>query len=605
MRLCSLLTISAASIISASGMAQDAKRADDTLIGLWGSESFLGPYLRGPITVANDGRTWKAIVSSAETTFSPNGDSVRFVFAGDLGEFRGAFAHKRTAIDGWWIQPDGTKQQGPHDPGGLSQPFATHMTLTLTRPNVWQGNIVPLDDTFTLYLQVWREKSGTLTGAFRNPELNLRGGSAQFHITLANDSVIFTARPDSSEPEIRRVAHYDSAHRQLDVWWPQIARRLILFPRTADQAVGYFPKLPRGIKYSYLAPPPGNDGLSSARASSVGFDEAQLERLIQRIIDTVQTSAQTPQIHSLLVARKGKLVLEEYFSGFDRNKPHDTRSATKTFSSVMVGAAIQKGFPLSASTPITRLLASRQPFENPDARKDRITLAHLMTHGSGLDCDDNVDASPGGEYNMQTQTAKPDWWKYMLDLKLIHDPGTHWAYCSGSMNLVGGAIAAGTKTWLPEFFDHAIAQPLEFGRYYYNLMPTGEAYTGGGVFMRPRDLLKIGQLYLDGGLWNGKRIIPKAWVAESTRPQTPAPGAPADTLSGTDGYAWHLGYIKSATPSYRFYQSNGNGGQLLIVIPQLDLVVVFTAGNYSSFGVWGRFQGDLVGKAIIPALTKP
>lgn len=595
----------AAFVPAVNGTAQGANRAGDALIGIWGSESLAGPYLRGPITIASDGTTWRAMISSVETRFTPRGDTVRFSFAGDLGEFRGAFARNRTAIEGWWIQPDGTKQEGPHDPGGLSQPFATRVTLTLAQPNVWRGNVVPLDDTFTLYLQIWRRDSSVLAGAFRNPELNLRGGSAQFRVTLVNDSVFFTARPDSSQPEIRRVAHWDSAHKQLDVWWPQIQRRLILFPRTPDQALAYFPKLPRGIKYSYITPLADSDGLSTANASSVGFDRAQLERLIQRLIDTVQTSGQTPQIHSLLVARKGKLVLEEYFSGFDRNKPHDTRSAAKTFSSVMLGAAIQKGFPLSASTPITQLLASRRPFENPDPRKDRITLAHLMTHGSGLDCDDNSESSPGGEENMQMQTAKPDWWKYMLDLKMLHDPGTHFAYCSGTMNLVGGGIAAGTKTWLPEFFDRVIARPLQFGHYYYNLMPTGEGYTGGGVFMRSRDLLKIGQLYLNGGLWNGKRILPKEWVAESTRRQTPAPGAPADTLGGTDGYAWHLGYIRSGERKYRFYQSNGNGGQLLIVIPDLEMVVVFTAGNYSNFQVWGRFQSDLVANAIIPALTRP
>ncbi|HJP84984.1 MAG TPA: serine hydrolase [Gemmatimonadaceae bacterium] len=589
---------------AASPWAQQIHRADDALIGIWGSESLIGPYLRGPITIAHTGDGWKAIISSVETKFSPRGDSVRFAFAGDLGEFRGKFAAGRTAIEGWWVQPDGTKQEGPHDPGGLSQPFASRVTLTLAEPDIWSGNVVPLEDTFTLYLEIWRDSSGLLTGAFRNPELNLRGGSSQFRVTLENDSVVFSARPDSTEPEIRRVAYFDSEHKQLDLWWPQIQRRLILFARTPQQAVGYFPKLPRGIRYSYVVPPHTNDGLPSANASSVGFDVPQLERLIQRLIDTVQTSGRTPHIHSLLIARKGKLVLEEYFAGFNREKPHDTRSASKTFSSVMLGAAMQKGFRLSESTPIVRLLAARRPFENPDPRKDRITLAHLMTHGSGLDCDDNDDSSPGGEDKMQAQTAKPDWWKYMLDLKMLYEPGTHFAYCSGTMNLVGAAIAVGTRTWLPEFFDRTIAQPLEFGRYYYNLMPTGEGYTGGGVFMRPRDLLKIGQLYLNGGVWKGRQIIPKEWVVESTSRQTPAPGAPADTLSGTDGFAWHLGYMKSGARRYRVYQSNGNGGQLLIVIPELDLVTVFTAGDYANFRVWGGYYG-LVANAIIPALMKP
>jgi len=598
------LVVVAAILVSATSNAQDLKAREDSLIGMWGTELFLGPYLRGPITIANDGKSWRAIVSSYEAKFEPKGDSVRFSFAGELGEFRGAFNPDRNAIEGWWIQPAGTKEDGPHDPGGLSQPFATRLVLTRAQPNVWRGNIVPVDDTFTLYLQIFRGSNGALTGAFRNPELNLRGGSGQFSVALYNDSIVFSARPDSSEPEIRRVARYDAEHRQMDLWWPQIQRRMILFPRTADQSVAYFPKLPRGVKYSYLPPPPGNDGLPSANASSVGFDVAQLEHLIQRIVDTVQTSGRSPHIHSLLIARNGKVVLEEYFSGFDRNKPHDTRSATKTFTSVMLGAAMLKGFPLNPETSITRVLASRAPFANPDPRKDRITLAHLMTHGSGLDCDDNEEKSPGGEDNMQSQTAQPDWWKYMLDLKVIHDPGTHFAYCSGTMNLVGGAIAAGTKTWLPEFFDRVIAQPLEFGNYYYNLMPTGEAYTGGGVFMRPRDLLKIGQLYLNGGTWNGKRIVSKEWISESTRPHTPAPNAPTDTLGGTDGYAWHLGYTKSGANRYRYYQANGNGGQLLIVFPELEMVVVFTAGNYGNFQVWGKFQSDLVANAVIPAIVR-
>ena len=588
----------------ASTSAPQTPRAEDALIGIWGSESLIGPYLRGPITIARTSNGWKAIISSVEAKFSPRGDSVRFAFAGDLGEFRGTFARNHTAIEGWWVQPDGTKQQGPHDPGGLSQPFATRVTLTLAQPDLWSGNVVPLDDTFTLYLEIWRDSSGVLTGAFRNPELNLRGGSSQFRVTLEKDSVIFSARPDTTEPEIRRVAHYDPEHRQLDLWWPQIARRLILFPRTAQQAVPYFPKLPRGIRYSYVTPPNSSDGLPSTNASSVGFDVAQLERLIQRLIDTVQTSGRTPHIHSLLVARKGKLVLEEYFAGFNRDTPHDTRSAAKTFASVMLGAAMQSGFRLNAATPIARVLAGRGPFANPDPRKDRITLGHLMTHGSGLDCDDNDDSSPGGEDKMQAQTAQPDWWKYTLDLKMLYEPGTHFAYCSATMNLVGAAITVGTRTWLPEFFDRTIAQPLHFGRYYYNLMPTGEGYTGGGVFMRSRDLLKIGQLYLDGGEWEGRRIIPKRWVTTSTSRQTPATGAPADTLSGTDGFAWHLGYMKSGERRYRVYQSNGNGGQLLIVIPELDMVTVFTAGDYGNFRVWGGYYG-LVANAIIPALVKP
>ncbi|HVF39871.1 MAG TPA: serine hydrolase, partial [Gemmatimonadaceae bacterium] len=370
-----------------------------------------------------------------------------------------------------------------------------------------------------------------------------------------------------------------------------------------NQAIGFFAKVPVGLKYSYVAPTSENDGWATIRANAVGFDEAALERLVQRLSDTLSRDARAPLVHSLLIARKGKLVLEEYFRGFDRNRPHDTRSAAKTFASVMLGAAMMKGFPLSPETSIASLLRHHAPFENSDPRKARITLAHLMTHTSGLACDDNDDDSPGNESNMQSQSAQPNWWKYMMNLAVTHEPGSHRAYCSGGMNLVGAGIVAVTKTWLPEFFERSIAKPLQFGRYYYNLMPTQEGYTGGGVYMRPRDLMKIGQVYLAGGVWNGKRVVPKAWVERSIAKQVEWPAQSENVSAGADGYAWHLNTLKSGMRVYREYEANGNGGQLLMVVPELELVVVFTAGNYGGYGVWGRFRDDLVPNAIIPAIV--
>src|ERR1700682_4983047 len=93
--------------------------------------------------------------------------------------------------------------------------------------------------------------------------------------------------------------------------------------------------------------------------------------------------------------------------------------------------------------------------------------------------------------------------------------GEHAIYCSADLNLVGGAVARATGKWLPEFFDENFARPVEFGPYHLNLMPTGEAYMGGGAYLRPRDELKLGQLYLNGGTWNGRRVVSKAWVEES------------------------------------------------------------------------------------------
>ena len=308
-------------------------------------------------------------------------------------------------------------------------------------------------------------------------------------------------------------------------------------------------------------------------------------------------------------------MLEEYFFGFGRETPHDLRSAGKTFASVLLGAVMRRGAAISPETRIYDLLSRNGPFANPDPRKSKITLAELMTHTSGLACDDNDDDSPGNEERMQSQRAQPDWWKYTLDLPSAHDPGSRYAYCSAGMNLAGAALTTATRSWLPELFDRAVARPLGFSRYYWNLMPNGEGYLGGGAYVRPRDFLKLGQAYLDGGVWRGHRLVDAAWIAQSTSKRVEisetTTGLDSAKFSesysrGADGYAWHLSELRSGDRSYRAYAASGNGGQLLIVVPELDLAVVFTAGNYGQGGIWGRFRDEIVPREIIPAIrTRP
>lgn len=181
------------------------------------------------------------------------------------------------------------------------------------------------------------------------------------------------------------------------------------------------------------------------------------------------------------------------------------------------------------------------------------------------------------------------------------------------MNLVGAVLTTATHTWLPALFERTVARPLQFGPYYWNLMPTGEGYLGGGVFLRSRDLLKVGQAYLDGGVWRGRRIVDSAWVTQSTSPKvhiSPATTGIAPEEFGNyygeadDAYAWHLGQLNTGERTYRTYAATGNGGQLLIVIPDADMVVVFTAGNYRQGGIWGRWGQQIIGGEILPAIRR-
>ena len=253
------------------------------------------------------------------------------------------------------------------------------------------------------------------------------------------------------------------------------------------------------------------------------------------------------------------------------------------------------------------------PFKNPDARKLRITLAHLLTHTAGLACNDNDDASPGNEGRLQTQSAQRDWWKYTLDLPMAHEPGTRYAYCSANINLAGGVLSTLTHAWLPELFRGAIAEPLQFGEWHWNLQPTGEGYLGGGAFLLPRDLLKIGQVYLDDGRWNRRYIVPRGWAGLSTASRiriTPeTTGMAPDEFSeayfeGADGLAWHLNPIHAGDRTIAAYAATGNGGQLLVVIPEYELTAVFTGGNYLQGGIWFRWPDQYIGGHIIPAITE-
>ena len=577
------------------------------LIGLWAYRADFGPALRGPLTIRRSGRGWRAAIAGLDAPATLTGDSIRVRF-GTLAGFRGRLAGG--AIRGFWLQPSGATADR-RDPGGSGQAFATPVALTRAGANVWRGMVTPLDDHFTLYLSIFRAADGALTGAFRNPELNTNGGASRFLVTRDGDSVRFNLRFEGGEIDHRATLLH--APERLRIRWDNLGREIELARIGPVEAPSFFPRLPGAPAYVYRAPPATGDGWRTAPAGALGIDEAALAAIVRDIASGDPTARPPTLIHSLLVAYRGRLVLEEYFFGHDRDTPHDTRSAGKTFASVMLGAAMMRGVAISPETRVYPLLAAMGPFANPDPRKQRITLAQLMTHSAGLACNDNDEASPGNEDRMQSQRGEPDWWKYTLDLPMAHDPGTRYAYCSANMNLVGGALSAATRTWLPDYFERSIAGPLEFGRWHWNLMANGEGYLGGGAFLRPRDLLKVGQAYLDGGIWNGRRIVPTAWVGASTAPRIEiseaTTGYSAEEFGnyyghGWDGLAWHLGALDVGGRQVRTYAAGGNGGQVLLVVPAYDLVIVFTGGNYGQGGVWGRWGQNIVGGRIIPALGR-
>lgn len=594
--------------------AQARAQASPNVEGIWAAEIPRGRVLRGTLTLQRDGSSWRATLGDASQRFDARGERIEFSFPGNRGAFRGAVSDGGRVISGYWVKPSTATDENPDQPGAM-QSFATPLTLAREAADRWRGEVAPLQHRFTLYLRIFRREDGVLVAAFRNPELNSIGGASHFRVTQDGNAVRFRARYDESAPEFGPDATFVAAPDRLRVYWEDVGQTLELVRRTPVEVPDFFPRPPGAAPYVYARPPQTGDGWRTARASATGIDEAALTRVVRGIAASDPSAPRPSLIHSILVAHRGRLVLEEYFFGFDRDTPHDTRSAGKTFSSVMLGAAMRQGLDIAPETRIYPLLAGMGPFANPDPRKDEITLAHLMTHTSGLACDDNAEnpVSPGNEDLMQRQRAQLNWWKYTLDLPMAHDPGVRYAYCSANTNLMGAALTTATHTWLPEYFDRSVARPLQFGAYHWNLMPTGEGYLGGGSWLRPRDLLKVGQAYLDGGLWRGRRIVDAAWIAQSTAPRVRISPettgiAPEDFGNyygeADDALAWHLTEVRSGDVVHHAYSATGNGGQVLLVIPDVQMVVVFTGGNYRQGGIWGRWGNEIVGAQIIPAIAR-
>lgn len=358
-------------------------------------------------------------------------------------------------------------------------------------------------------------------------------------------------------------------------WLPSIATALAL------QACGKAPFQP----YAYEPPPALSDGWPTASADAVGLDPAPLEAATNAIGDGT-----FPKVDSMLVVRQGRLVHEAYFNGFDRERLHDLRSATKSITSALVGIAIDQGLLSGVDERVLPRLGGGAGLRNPDPRKDAITLGHLLTMTPGLACDDWNAASPGNEEKMYKEL---DWVKFVLDLPMVADPGTRYGYCTGGVVTLGAVIGNASGRRADAFAREVLFGPLGITRAEWEYTPTGAVDTGGHIRMRPRDMAKFGQLFLQRGLWNGQRVVSEAWVERST-------AFHVRTVSNEEyGYLWWRRTTQRAgTPVPTFY-AIGNGGQQIIVAPSLELVAVFTGSNYDTSAV---FPNQIFDRYVLTAV---
>lgn len=332
-----------------------------------------------------------------------------------------------------------------------------------------------------------------------------------------------------------------------------------------------------------LHPPDLSDGLAASSASVAHLDLALLTALGDKIRDdTFQ------RITSVLVMVDGKLVYEGYFNGAERETLHDVRSASKTVAGMLVGLAIDRGKISGADAKVFDFFPERRTaVRNPDPRKLQVTVEDLLTMSSLLECDDDNQFSFGNEERMY---VTEDWLGFFLDLPIkgfapwVTKPkdspyGRSFSYCTAGVFALGAIVERATGKPVPDFARETLFVPLGIEKVEWQLSPLGQAQTGGGTRFRSRDLAKLGQLSLEGGRWQGRQVIPEAWVAASTAAHVQATG------TDTYGYLWWRRDFVFGERTFPAVYMSGNGGNKVVVVPSAKLVAVITSTFYNSRGM--------------------
>ena len=284
-------------------------------------------------------------------------------------------------------------------------------------------------------------------------------------------------------------------------------------------------------------------------------------------------------IDSVLVVRNGTIVEEKYYPPYTENTRHELYSCTKSFISALVGIAIDDGYIEDVDQPVLDFFPE-YIFGRLNEQKESMILEDLLTMRSGLDWDEGMPI-------YQEMMATRDWVKYVLDKPMAYEPGTRFNYCSGCSHILSAIIQQTTGVNTLEYAQSRLFDPLNISNIQWELSGNGIPNGGWGLEITPRDMAKFGYLYLNQGYWDGQQIVPSEWVRVSTQEGIA-------TGEGVDyAYQWWV----YSTPN--LYAAQGLRGQKIYVIPDLELVIVFTADMENTAPIF-----ELVVDWIIPAVRQ-
>ncbi len=296
---------------------------------------------------------------------------------------------------------------------------------------------------------------------------------------------------------------------------------------------------------------------------------------------------QYEDVTSVVVLKGGELLLEEYFNGADRTTLHDTRSVGKSFAGTVAGIALQEGHLQSVDQPLSDFYQLKD-FAKPDPAKANTTLRQLLTMTAGFAGNDSDSESPGWEENMY---PTKDWVRFALDLPARAD--TSWSYFTAGVVLLGDILHRSVPGGLETYAAEKLFTPLGISDQRWQRTPTGVGNTAGGLAMSALSLATYGQLYLDGG----RDIIPAEWVQTSLSPLV----ARKDNKDGHYGYLFWHDEVEVGGKTYTTAYASGNGGNKVMVVPELELVIVITATAYGK-PYAHRQAEEMVANYLVPAV---
>jgi CubicO group peptidase (beta-lactamase class C family) len=338
------------------------------------------------------------------------------------------------------------------------------------------------------------------------------------------------------------------------------------------------------------------DRWETATPGSVGLDSALLAQLGQDA-----AAGAFPNIHAVLVARHGRLVLEEYYNGFDRETRQYTASVSKSVGSILLGIAIDQGLvpPVHAAggdAPLSELLPEYDDRLATPAKRG-LTLRHVLTMSAGLEWDEQSFPYDDQRNDWIRASRSGDPIAFVLDRRVVAEPGTVFNY-NGAFALVPAyLIERGTGAGTDRYAEQHLFSPLGIADYEWERLPNGMTDTAGGLHLRPRDMAKLGQLYLDGGVWGGSRVVSESWVRASVQEHTVTEGQP------NYGYLWWCGDFHYVGRSTFTFLASGHGGQKIYVFPELDMVVVLTHAVFDN-PMGELHNGAILGRYILPAADR-